>query len=153
MRELSVVSLGILLLLALLSLLVSAMELVEFGWTMFSVREMKVPLWIVGTFHGVFITVVTVRMHLWSARFIYGEQLNWLFTEHGTTEELKLGLSWLCSEPFQQFSVGSGNLEQLLAVLGNFEQNISLEHISSPRKWKKELRPSVPQHFDFSRES
>ena len=24
--------------------------------------------------------------------FIYGEQLNWLFTQHETTEELKLGL-------------------------------------------------------------
>ena len=74
-----------------------AKETERFGWTMFSVREMKVPLGIVGTLHGVLITVDTMRMHLWSARvsmiFIYGEQLNWLFTEHGTTEEIKLGLS------------------------------------------------------------
>ena len=62
------------------------------------------------------------------------EQLNWLFTEHRTTEELKLGLSRLCSEPFEQFSAGSSNLDQFLAVLGNFEQNIDLEHISSTKK-------------------
>ena len=70
-----------------------AKEMERFGWTMFSVRDMKVPLGIVGTLHGVFMTVVTVRMHLWSARvsiiFIYGEQLNWLFAEHGTTEVVK----------------------------------------------------------------
>ena len=96
MRELSVVNLGILLLSVLHKVHGLAKEVDRFGWTMFSVREMKVPLGIVDAVHGVFITVVTVRMHLWSARvsmiFIYGEQLNWLFTEYGTTEELKPGL-------------------------------------------------------------
>ena len=92
MRELSVVSLGILLLSVLHRVHGLAKEVERFGWTMFSVREMKVPLGIVGTLHGVFITVDTMRMHLWSARvsiiFIYGEQLNWLFTD-GTTEVVK----------------------------------------------------------------
>ena len=136
MRELSVVNLGILLLSVLHTEHGLAKEVERFGWTMFSVREMKVPLGIVDAVHGVFITVVTVRMHLWSARvsmiFIYGEQLNWLFTEHGTTEEIKrgkpqllcrsrtikLGLSRLCSATFEQLSgfgatfCGSNNLEQ-----------------------------------------
>ena len=96
MRELSVVNLGILLLSVLHKEHGLAKEVEVFGWTMFSVKEMKVPLGIVGTFHGVFITVDTVRMHLWSARvsmiFIYDEQLNWLFTKHRTTEELKLAI-------------------------------------------------------------
>ena len=96
MRELSVVNLVILLLSVLHTGHGLAKGVERFGWTMFSVREMKVPLEIVITLHGVFITVDTVRMHLWSARvsmiFIYGEQLNWLFTQHETTEELKLGL-------------------------------------------------------------
>ena len=69
--------------------------------------------------------------------FIYGEQLNWLFTQHETTEELKLGLFELCSEPFEQFFAGSSNLEQFLAVLGNFDQNIGLGPISSRKKRKK----------------
>ena len=93
MPELCVVNLGILLLSVLHTGHGLAKEVDRFGWTMFSVRDMKVPLGIVGTLHGVFMTVVTVRMHLWSARvsmiFIYGEQLNWLFTEHGTTEVVK----------------------------------------------------------------
>ena len=93
MRELSVVNLGILLLSVLHTGHGLAKEVERFGWTMFSVREMKGPLGIVGTLHGVFMTVVTRRMHLWSARvsmiFIYGEQLNWLFTEYGTTEVVK----------------------------------------------------------------
>ena len=97
MRELSVVNLGILLLSVLHTGHGLAKEVERFGWTMFSVREMKGPLGIVITLHGVFITVVTVRMHLWSARvsmiFVHGEHLNWLFTEYGTTEELKVGLS------------------------------------------------------------
>ena len=84
MRELSVVNLVILLLSVLHTGPGSVKEVEIFGWTMFSVREMKVPLGIVITLHGVFITVDTMRMHLWSARvsmiFIYGEQLNWLFT-------------------------------------------------------------------------
>ena len=82
MRELSVVNLGILLLSVLHTEHGLAKGMERFGWTMFSVRDMKVPLGIVITLHGVFITVVTVRMHLWSARVsmisIYGEQLNWL---------------------------------------------------------------------------
>ena len=88
MRELCVVNLGILLLSVLHTGHGLAKEVERFGWIMFTVREMNPPLGIVCTLHGVFITVVTVRMHLWSARvsmiFIYGEQLNWLFTEHGT---------------------------------------------------------------------
>ena len=96
MRELSVVNLVILLLSVLHAGHGLAQGVERFGWTMFSVRDMKVPLEIVITLHGVFITVDTMRMHLWSARvsmiFIYGEQLNWLFTQHETTEELKLGL-------------------------------------------------------------
>ena len=94
MRELSVVNLGILLLSVLHTGHGLAKGVERFGWTMFSVRDMKVPLEIVSTLHGVFITVDTMRMHLWSARvsmiFIYGEQLNWLFTEHGTTEVVKI---------------------------------------------------------------
>ena len=94
MRELSVVNLGILLLSVLHTEQGLAREMERFGWTMFSVGEMKVPLGIVGTLHGVLITVDTMRMHLWSARvsmiFIYGEQPNWLFTEHGTTEVVKI---------------------------------------------------------------
>ena len=84
MRELSVVNLVILLLSVLHTWHGLAKGVERFGWTMFSVRDMKVPLEIVSTLHGVFITVDTMRMHLWSARvsmiFIYGEQLNWLFT-------------------------------------------------------------------------
>ena len=94
MRELSVVNLVILLLSVLHTAHGLAKGVERFGWTMFSVRDMKVPLEIVITLHGVFITVDTMRMHLWSARvsmiFIYGEQLNWLFTEHGTTEVVKI---------------------------------------------------------------
>ena len=93
MRELSVVNLVILLLSVLHTAPGSVKEVEIFGWTMFSVRDMKVPFGIVITLHGVFITVDTMRMHLWSARvsmiFIYGEQLNWLFTEYGTTEVVK----------------------------------------------------------------
>ena len=63
MRELSVVNLGILLLLVLHKVPGSVKEVEGFGWTMFSVREMKGPLGIVITLHGVFITVFTVRMH------------------------------------------------------------------------------------------
>ena len=63
MRELSVVNLGILPLSVLHKGPGSVKEVEGFGWTMFSVREMKVPLGFVGTFHGVFITVFTVRMH------------------------------------------------------------------------------------------
>ena len=63
MRELSVVSLGILLLLVLHKVHGSVKEMVEFGWTMFSVRDMKVPLGIAGTVHGVYMIVVTVKMH------------------------------------------------------------------------------------------
>ena len=63
MLELSVVNLGILLLSVLHTGHFLAKEVEGFGWTMFSVREMKVPLAFVGTFHGVFITVFTVRMH------------------------------------------------------------------------------------------
>ena len=111
MRELSVVNLGILLLSVLHTGHFLAKEVEGFGWTMFSVREMKVPLWIVGTFHGVLITVVTPRMHLWCARvsmiFIYGEQLNWLFTEHGTTEVVKTRpvpiVLWTLWEIFRRF--------------------------------------------------
>ena len=94
MRELSVVNLVILLLSVLHTGHGLAKGVERFGWTRFSVRDMKVPLEIVITLHGVFITVDTMRMHLWSARvsmiFIYGEQLNWLFTEHGTTEVVKI---------------------------------------------------------------
>ena len=63
MRELSVVNLDIPLLSVLHKGHFLAKEVEGFGWTMFSVRDMKVPLGIVGTFHGVFITVFTVRMH------------------------------------------------------------------------------------------
>ena len=77
MRELSVANLGILLLSVLHTEHGLAKEVERFGWTMFSVRDTKVQLGIVGTVHGVFITVVTMRMHLWSAQvsmiFIYGE--------------------------------------------------------------------------------
>ena len=63
MRKLSVVISGI----RMLSVLDTGhgleKEVERFGWTMFSVREMKVPLGIVGTLHGVCITVTTVRMH------------------------------------------------------------------------------------------
>ena len=122
MRELSVVNLGILLLSVLHTEHGLAKEMERFGWTMFSVREMKVPLGIVGTLHGVFMTVDTMRMHLWSARvsmiFIYGEQLNWLFTEHWDdrrdktrktqllcrSRTIKLGLSRLCSATFEELS-------------------------------------------------
>ena len=64
MRELSVVNLGILLLSVLHTVHGLAKEVEKFGWTMLGVRDMKVPLGIVDTLHGVFITVVTMRMHL-----------------------------------------------------------------------------------------
>ena len=93
MHELSVVSLGILLLSVLHTAPGLAKEVEGFGRTMFGVREMKVPLIIVGTLHGVFITADTMRMHPLSARvsmiFTYFEQVNWLFTEYGTTEVVK----------------------------------------------------------------
>ena len=63
MRELSVVNLGILLLLVFHKGPGSVKEVAEFGWTMFSVRDMKAPLGIVDTVHGVYMTVVTVKMH------------------------------------------------------------------------------------------
>ena len=64
MRRLSVVNLGILLLLVLRYMPVSVEEVAEFGWTMFNVREMKITLGIVaGPVHGVFMTVITVKMH------------------------------------------------------------------------------------------
>ena len=63
MRELSVVNLGILLLSVLHAEPDSVKEVEGFGWTMFSVRDMKAPLGFVGTVHGVFITVDTMRMH------------------------------------------------------------------------------------------
>ena len=64
MRELSVVNLGILLLSVLHTVHGLAKEVEKFGWIMLGVRDMKVPLGIVDTLHGVFITVVTMRMHL-----------------------------------------------------------------------------------------
>ena len=64
MRTLSVVNLGILLLLVLRYMPVSVEEVAEFGWTMFNVREMKITLSIVADpVHGVFMTVITVKMH------------------------------------------------------------------------------------------
>ena len=63
MLELSVVNLGIRLLSVLHTVHGLAKEVERFGWTMFSVREMKVPLGIVDTVHGVRITVDTMRMH------------------------------------------------------------------------------------------
>ena len=63
MRELSAVNLGMLLLSVLHTAPGSVKEVERFGWTMFSVRDMKVPLRFVGTVHGVFITVYTLRMH------------------------------------------------------------------------------------------
>ena len=64
MRRLSVVNLGILLLLVLRYMPVSVKEVAEFGWKMFSVREMKITLGIVdGHVHGDFMTVITVKMH------------------------------------------------------------------------------------------
>ena len=63
MLELSVVNLGIRLLSVLHTVHGLAKEVERFGWTMFSVREMKVPLGIVDTVHGVSITVDTMRMH------------------------------------------------------------------------------------------
>ena len=64
MRELCVVNLGILLLSVLHTAPGLAKEVERFGWTMLGVRDMKIPLGIVITLHGVFITVVTMRMHL-----------------------------------------------------------------------------------------
>ena len=70
MRELSVVNLGILLLLVLHKVPSSVKEVAEFGWTMFSVRDMKAPLGIVDTVHGVYMTVVTVKMHRSSVQYV-----------------------------------------------------------------------------------
>ena len=70
MRELSVVNLGILLLLVLHKGPGSVKEVAEFGWTMFSVRDMKAPLGIVDTVHGVYMTVVTVKMHRSSVQYV-----------------------------------------------------------------------------------
>ena len=66
MRELSVVNLGILMLSVLQTRHFLVKEVERFGCTLFSVREMKVPLWIVHTVHGVCMAVVTMRMHQWS---------------------------------------------------------------------------------------
>ena len=63
MLELSVVNLGILLLSVLQTVHGLVKEAERFGWTMFSVREMRVPLPVVDTVHGVSITVDTMRMH------------------------------------------------------------------------------------------
>ena len=70
MRELSVVNLGILLLSVLHKEPGSVKEVAEFGWTMFSVRDMKTPLGIVDTVHGVYMTVVTVKMHRSSVQYV-----------------------------------------------------------------------------------
>ena len=63
MLELSVVNLGILLQSVLQTEHGLVKEAERFGWTMFSVREMRVPLPVVDTVHGVSITVYTMRMH------------------------------------------------------------------------------------------
>ena len=63
MLELSVVNLGIRLLSVLHTVHGLVKEVERFGWTVFNVREMKVPLRVVDTIHGVCITVDTTRMH------------------------------------------------------------------------------------------
>ena len=61
-RESCAVNLGILVLQVLHKELISALEVVKFGWTMWHAREVKLPLWIVGTGDGAHTTAVTVKM-------------------------------------------------------------------------------------------
>ena len=64
MQESHVANLVILMLLVLYSPPTLVLEVVKSGWTMSTVREVKIPLRIVRTMDGVHITAVTMRMHL-----------------------------------------------------------------------------------------
>ena len=63
MRESFVVSLGILELSVLLILLALVVDVVPYGWTMYSAVVMRDLLWIVGIEDGELTTVDTARMH------------------------------------------------------------------------------------------
>ena len=62
MQESHVANLVILMLLVLYSPPTLVLEVVKSGWTMSTVREVKIPLRIVHTMDGVHMTAITMRM-------------------------------------------------------------------------------------------